>query len=134
MYLGPSLPHLADEYDNPKIKARKDFDEAKAKEQENPFYQKVRSMPHFVTIKEAYGEDVPLPHKKPPVVEKPAVTHDVPFKPCAKPPRQGYNCTLSKHPEYKPCPPKEFKRKVRMETDPDEPPAFKMTHKHKSRP
>jgi hypothetical protein len=78
---------MADIYDNPKIQAKKDFLAAKAMEQEKPFSQRVPSVPVFTKVKLAYGEDVPLPHKIAPPKEKPAVTHDVPFKPCAKPPR-----------------------------------------------
>jgi len=48
-----------------------------------------------------YGEDVHIPHKKPPIIPKPAITHDAAFKPAFKHPASGYNCTISKYPEYK---------------------------------
>lgn len=106
VYLGEKFGHMPDEYDNSKLEATKAFKAAKAKEQEKPFSQKVRSMPYFATIKQAFGEDVQLAPKKSPSPSKPAVTHDMPFRPPINPPKSGYNCTLSKHPEYKPCPPK----------------------------
>ncbi len=84
-------------------------------------------------MREVFGEDVPLPHKKPLPKPLPAVTHDVPFKP-SKPPRSGYNCSLTAYPAYIPCPPKEIRRKVKLEEDKDAPPAFRPTHKYKSKP
>lgn len=101
--------------------------------QEKPFSQRVRSQPQFATIKQVFGEDVPLPHKQPKPQAEPAVTHDVPFKP-SKPPRSGYNCSLTAYPAYMPCPPKEIKRKVKLAESNDEPPAFRPTYKYKSKP
>lgn len=80
------------------------------------------------------GEDVPIAAKPPVPKKQPSFQHDAPFRPCAKPPRSGHLCSISKFPEHVPCPPREKVRKRKLEDEPDAPPAFKGTHKYKSRP
>lgn len=101
-------------------------------EQEKPFSQRVKHTETFNKPKEVYGEDVPIPHKQPPAKLPPPIEHEKPFKP-SNPPKRGYNRTLCKFPDYKENPPKELKRKIKEE-DKDDPPRFKPTHNHKSRP
>lgn len=130
---GGNLPHMADEYDYGKVVAKKEFLDHKAKEQEKPFSQRVGSMKVFNKVKLVYGEDVILLPKPTPVKHVPAVTHDMPFRP-SKPPRSGYACTIEPYPEHKANPPKRIVRKIRLDGDPEPAPAFKFTHKYKSRP
>lgn len=57
---------------------------------------------------------------------------EVAFKP-AKPPRDGYSCTLSPYPEYKENPLKFTVRKVKVEGE-ESPIAFKSAKPLQSRP
>lgn len=127
------MPHLPDEFDYGKVIAKKEHDIAKAKEQEKPFSQRVPSLTVFSKAKLVYGEDVHLPPKPPAAKLKPEITHDMPFKP-ARPPRTGHACTLEPYPKHEPNPPKPVVRKIRLEGDPEPAPAFRLTHKYKSRP
>lgn len=131
---GGNLAHLPDEYDNAKEIARKELEEHKAKVQERPFSQRVTRITHFNSSKAIYGEDVPLHHKPPMPKKKPAVQHDAAFKPPIRPPRSGHSCSLATFPKYMENPPKQPTRKVKLEGEPDAPPAFKLTYKYKSRP
>lgn len=132
---GGNLPHMPDEYDNAKMLAKEELVAHKLKLQEGrPFSQRVPKIPTFNNTKAIYGEDVPLPHRPPLEKAKPSVTHDAAFKPPIKPPRSGYACTLARFPEYKENPPKAPTRKVKIEGEPEAPPAFKLTYKYKSRP
>ena len=74
---------------------------------------------------------MPIPPK--PVKEKPKIDDErPPFKP-SHPPKVGHNKSIGRFPQYLPDPPKQLKRKV-AEEGTEEPPKFKMTHNHKSRP
>ena len=76
----------------------------------------VRHRETFGTIKETFGEDPPVPQRKPPEPRKPLMTHDVPFKP-SNPPKKGYNKTLDKFPPYKEDPLRVVLRKKEAEED-----------------
>ena len=76
---------------------------------------------------------MPLPHRPPKVYKPHTAEHERAFRP-AKPARTGYDCTISKFPQYLPNPAKPITRKQPVEGEPEAPPAFKMTHRYKSRP
>jgi len=63
--------------------------------------------------------------------------HDNPFKTAFKKPGSGYNCGLSKYPEWKACPMRIVVRQRQKSNEglgDDNPPGFKMTHKIKTKP
>jgi len=124
--------HMADNYDALKEIAHKERLEHETKLQEKPFSQKVKQTGVFNPDKAVYGEDIPIPHRKPAPKRQPPIVHEVPFKP-SNPPRKGYNKCLDKFPEYKPNPTNPVKRKMPVEGQ-EEPPKFKMTHNVKTRP
>jgi hypothetical protein len=97
--------HIGCSYDNAKLLRRKEQYAHKALEQEHNFSQRVKLQDAFNPIMKVYGEDVPLPHK--PVIKQvyKGAEHERAFRP-SMPPRSGWNCTLIKHPEFMPNPPK----------------------------
>ena len=90
----------------------------------------VKKKETFATVKEAYGEDIPIPAKQPPKKREPLMSHDVPFKP-SNPPKRGYNKTLDKFPEYKEDPLRVVQRK--KEAD-EEKARWKTTYNKKTIP
>jgi hypothetical protein len=78
-------------------------------------------------------EDIPIPPKVIKPAPKPSIDEDrPPFKP-SHPPRKGWNKAIGKFPDYKEDPPKQLSRKV-VDPNVEDPPKFRMTHNHKSRP
>jgi len=82
-----------DHVTNAKLMAKKERALHRALEQEKPFSQRAKSVQTFQTIKEQYGEDPVIPPRKAAAPPKPAIVHDVPFKP-SRPPRTGHLQTL----------------------------------------
>ncbi len=124
---------MPDEYDSAKLIVTKEFKSAKLLEQEKPWSSKVKLRGDFNGPKQVFGEDVLIPHKLAAVEREPGVVHDAAFKPPLKPSRSGYNCTLSKFPEYMEAPPLQKTRKPTVEGE-EVPPPFKLTYKYRSRP
>lgn len=91
------LPHLPDPFDRRRELLKKEREEHESKLQEKAFSQRVRKRDHFNSLKDVYGEDVPLPPKKLREQTPPPQIHDKPFKP-SHPPKRGYNKTLEKFP------------------------------------
>ena len=131
------LPHMAEGYEQHKVEAKEkakshlDFI-AKTFDGKN-FSQRCKVTGYFNSNKNVIGEDVPLPARVKQVRKVATAEHERAFRP-SKPPRTGYACTLSKFPEHLPNPPKQLTRKQPVEGEPEAPPAFRMTHKYKSRP
>lgn len=132
VYFDGKIPYIEDDYNRPKQLASKELEYHKSKVQEQPFRQRVPGIPLFNSHKAVLGEDKPMPPKAEPEAKPPAMEHDRPFKP-SHPPREGYNKTLAPFPTYMEEPPKELKRKMKVEGS-DEPPKFKPTHNYKTRP
>jgi hypothetical protein len=80
------------------------------------------------------GEDVPVKALVKAASDMKHCEHERAWRP-SMPPRTGQaKQTLESFPEYKENPPKELKRKIPVEGEPEAPPAFKMTHRNKTRP
>ena len=82
-------------------------------------------MDTFNASMDVYGEDVPIPHKKPAPKRKPGVIHDQVFFP-SNPAKKGHNKTLERFPVYMENPPKRITKKVKVEGE-EPPPGFKAT-------
>ena len=124
--------HKPDDYNAPKILARKELQYHLSKLQETNFSQRVRPRGLFNKDQDVYDINVDV---KKPVKEVRPITmaeHDKPFYP-SKPPKVGINKTLSVFPEYKENPLKFCTRKRPVEGE-EEKPCFKKTHNFKSRP
>ena len=99
---------------------------------------RVKSAATFNTSKQLL-EETNRAAEKPPLPKKPSFNqniHERAFRP-AMPIRKGQTrCSLARFPDYKEDPPREKVRIKTIETDlpADEIPAFKLTHKYKSRP
>lgn len=132
---GGMAEHMADDYNYPKVISRKELDYHLSKLQDVPFKNRARRTPNG-----NFNSDLQVYDQKPEIKAKPAPErkknqcelgiHDKPFFP-ARPPKTGYNKTLEKFPEYKENPLKFISRQPVNE---DAPPAWKQTHKHKTRP
>lgn len=133
--LGRHPEHKPDLYEAWRLKDRVEREESKAKMQEQPFRSRVPSHDTICKVSSVLAEDVPLLPKPPVPKQPPALVHEKPFT-SNKPPRSGFNCTLSKYPPHMPNPPKRIIRRLpRTESDTTSAhPAFKMTYKLKSRP
>lgn len=127
------IPHLADDYENPKKLAIAERRHKKTMEQEKPFSQRIRQKDTFNAPFNVYGEDPAIPARVPKARSPPAMEHEKPFKP-ANPAKKGINRTINKFPEYKEDPPKRLTRKIKVEGEPEEGPKFKTTYKERSRP
>lgn len=132
---GGTPSHRPDLYEEWRLKQRAQREENQSKLQEAPFKSRVPSLDTICKNSAVYAEDVKLLPKPPAVKKPPQVVHDQPFT-TNKPPRSGYNCTLSQYPKHVPCPPKPKSRPLAADPNSDAPPPpFKMTHKcNKSRP
>ena len=128
--LGGVIEYKEDPFDRKRELERKEREEYHAKLQEKPFSNMVKKKETFATVKEAYGEDIPIPAKQPPKKREPLMSHDVPFKP-SNPPKRGYNKTLDKFPEYKEDPLRVVQRK--KEAD-EEKARWKTTYNKKTIP
>lgn len=125
------IPHLPDPYERKREFEKKEREEHYKKLQEKPFSQKVRGRETFATIKETYGEDIPIPPKKPGEPRKPLMTHEVPFRP-SNPPKRGYNKTLDRFPPYIEDPLRVVTRK--KTTEGEDKGKWKPTHNKKTIP
>lgn len=131
-YFNKQVEHMKDDYNYPKELATKEMQEAKKLEQEKPFSQKAKQIGNFNSLKAVFGEDPMIPARPAKEEMKPAMEHDVAFKP-AKPARSGHSCTFEKFPVYMENPLKFTTRKQVVEGE-ETPPAFKSATLFKSRP
>jgi len=97
-------PHIADPYNRKRELEAKERQEHNKKLQEAPF----RSVSHgnnlFVNTKQTFGKDGKiLPPTNPKARTPEGKLHENPFKP-SNPPKEGYNKTINKFPDYKPDP------------------------------
>lgn len=126
--------HHKDEFDYGKVVRKKELEDHWSKMQEKPFSQKVRLQPTFNKPAAVYGEDVPI--KARPASSKVKgnhFEHERAWRP-SKPPRSGIYCTLAKHPEFMPNPPKQLTRVKPVEGDSLPPPPFKPSYSRKTIP
>jgi hypothetical protein len=93
----------------------------------------VKPRGNFNNDKAVYGEDIPIPARKPAPKRQPLMTHEVPFKPSQPPKHDQIRKTIGKFPDYKPDPPKPIVRKQKDENA-EEKPSWKPSHNHKTRP
>lgn len=131
-FFTPHPAHLPDDYNYPKTLALKEMKEAKKLEQEKPFSQKAKQIGVFASDKAIYGEDVPIPARKPKPEMKPPMEQEVAFKP-AKPARSGVSAGFEKFPKYMENPLKFTERKVKVEGE-ESPSPFKKATNFRSRP
>lgn len=99
---------------------------------EKPFSERAHKKQTFNTIKEVYGEDIPIPARKEKEPPKPPMEHEVAFKP-AMPPKKGYKSTINPYPVYMENPVKGVERKRPVEGE-EPPPGFKSPTKERTRP
>jgi hypothetical protein len=103
---------MPDDYNYPRIVARKEFEAAKLLLQEKPFSHRVRSTEYFNKGKIVFGEDVTMPKKAVRISTAPVMMQEVAFKP-ARPARSGFKCTFENFPVYMPDPLK-FTQRIRL--------------------
>ena len=144
-FAGPLPPNpVSDDYDINKKIAREELKYHHSKLQDVPFYnvsaygrKKLNQVAYCGTINSVRAileENPPIPPRKATSQAKlPSIVHDKPFNPT------GLNTSnkrtydlLGKFPDYVPDPPPVGAK--RKEKDPDAPPAFRLTHRYKSRP
>ena len=118
--------HVPDDYNYPKKKAQEELKYHHSKLQEKPFSQAAKKKETFSSVKEVYGEDIPIPPKKEKSPPK-HFEHEVAFKP-AQPPKAGHKATFNPFPEYKENPLKSVERKRPVEGE-EPPPSFKSPRK-----
>lgn len=113
--LSKGYKHEADPYNRPKELQAKERLEHKKKLQEAPFRSVSHGNGQFSSFKETFGKDGKVLDPAKPRTQSPTgKIHEQAFKP-SNPPRQGYNKTINKFPEYKPDP---IKIAVRKFDDP----------------
>lgn len=131
--------HMADPDDDEKKKRRSAIDKnleiiAKVHESKN-FSQRCRTVGSFNSVRQRLGPpEIPQEFKPKPARPTISCEHERAFRP-AMPIRTGQvRMSLSPFPDYMENPPKELKRKVVVEGEPDPPPAFRLTHRKKTSP
>jgi len=131
---GGMREHMADDYNHPRVLARKELDYHLSKLQDVNFRNRAKSTDVFNHAKDVYDikdhiKSKPVPERKKNQVE--LGIHDKPFFPSA-PPKTGIIAkTIGKFPEYKENP---LKFTTRKPVNDDAPPPFKKTHAGKTRP
>ena len=114
--LSGKIDYIEDPFNRRKEMEKKEREDHYKKLQDKPFSQRVKGKETFFTVKEQFGEDPPIPARKPGEKREPLMKHDMPFKP-ANPAKKGYNKTLDKFPPYKPDPMRVVERKKDEEED-----------------
>ena len=125
-----TIPYVEDPYERKREMEKKERKEHHEKMQEKAFSQRVKKCETFNKPKEVFGEDPPIPARKPPSPRAPLMEHDAPFKP-SNPPKKGLNGTIDKFPAYIEDPMKQAVRKKEVDEDKAR---WKSTHKKKTVP
>jgi hypothetical protein len=107
-----TYPHMAEPYSRQRELEMKEHEAAKKKLQEQAFKVSSHGGENFNKDKNMFGKDEKvLQPGQPKPKAAPLMKHEAPFKP-SNPPKQGYNKTIDKFPEYKPDPIKQAVRKI----------------------
>jgi hypothetical protein len=130
---GGTIPYKEDPYDNKRMLAKKELEENHKLMQEKAFSQRAKAIGNFSNDRQAYGEDIVIPARKPVPERKPLMTHDAAFKPSNPSKTNCTNKTISKFPAYKEDPPKPVLRKKKVEGE-DDKPNWRPNHKGHSKP